>query len=226
MNVETPVTVAHAARDMADLEDFKSSVVAHPSGAFVLGAPSRVGEWLRVTPGQLEGLIRTAAALYDYVILDTPGAFNDAVATAMELADNVLIVTSLELSSVKNTSLLLEVLDSEGLDESRSLVVANCTSPETGLGIIDLVTSLKRDSIWKVPFDPAVRKGSQVGQPVVVKNANSPASLSIRALASRIETAPHAIDRREKVRDERATAGGSFRDRLKAALARVGLNAA
>lgn len=229
MNVRNEVTTAQAARDMteADREEFKEMVVEHPSGAFVLAAPSRVGEWLKVTPEQLESLVETAAAMYDYVILDTPGAFNDAVAAAMDLADNVLVVTSLELSSVKNTALLLQVLDEEGFDESRTLVVANCTALDTGIGMADLVPSLKREAIWKVPFDEAVRKGSQLGKPVVVQDAKSPASLSIRALASRIETSPNQIDRRSVVRDEGAIGQGTgLRDRLRLALSRVGLNAA
>ncbi|MBA4180464.1 MAG: hypothetical protein C0506_07745 [Anaerolinea sp.] len=229
MNVNSEVTTAQVARDLseADRDEFKESVVAHPSGAFVLAAPSRVGEWLKVTPEQLESLVENAAALYDYVILDTPGAFNDAVAAAMDLADNVLVVTSLELPSVKNTAMLLQALDEDGFAASRALVVANCTSEDAGITIADLVPSLRRDAIWKVPFDPAVRKGSHLGQPAVVHDAKSPASLSIRALASRIETVPDRIDRRSAVREEgsgRARPG--FRARLKLALSRSSGDAA
>lgn len=229
MNMQSPSTTAMVARELteADRDDFKHSVTEHPSGVFLLGAPSRVGEWLKVTPEQLEALVETAAALYDYVILDTPGAFNDAVAAAMDLADNVLIVTSLELSSVKNTSLLLEVLEEEGFSENRALVIANCTSEDTGIAVTDLVPSLKRDSIWKVPFDSGVRKGSQVGRPVVVHDAKSPASMSIRALANRIEISPDKIDRRSKVREEaKVERRSSLRDKLRLALGRKGLNAA
>lgn len=199
----------------------------HPSGAFVLGAPARVGEWLKVTPEQLEALVETAAALYDYVILDTPGAFNDAVATAMDLADNILIVTSLEMSSVKNTALLLDVLLEEGAAGERALIVANCTSADTGINMIDLVPSLKRDSIWKIPFDPAIRKASQVGKPAVMANPTSPASQSILAMARRIEVSPDRIDRRSVVRGEALPRErGSVGSKMKAALSRMNRSAA
>ena len=229
MDVTADTTTAQAAHHLSetDRDDFRNSVVEHPSGAFVLGAPSRVGEWLKVSPQQLEALVETAAALYDYVILDTPGAFNDAVATAMDLADNILIVTSLELSSVKNTALLLDVLLEEGVAGERALIVANCTSADTGINTIDLVPSLKRDSIWKVPFDPAIRKASQVGKPAVTEDASSPASMSILAMARRIESSPDRIDRRSEVRGEAAprerTNVGS---KLKAALSKMNRSAA
>ncbi|MEP6870293.1 MAG: AAA family ATPase [Anaerolineaceae bacterium] len=229
MDVTSDTTTAQAAHNLSatDRDDFKRDVVAHPSGAFVLGAPTRVGEWLKVTPEQLEALVETAAALYDYVILDTPGAFSDAVATAMDLADNILIVTSLELSSVKNTALLLDVLLEEGAAGERSLIVANCTSPDTGINTIDLVPSLKRDSIWKVPYDPAIRKASQVGKPAVMANPTSPASQSILAMARRIEVSPERIDRRSEVRGEALpTEHGSVGSKLKAALSRMNRSAA
>ncbi len=229
MNVTGDTTTAQAAHHLSenDREDFKRSVIEHPSGAFVLAAPSRVGEWLKVSPAQLEVLVETAAAMYDYVILDTPGAFNDAVATAMDLADNILIVTSLEMSSVKNTALLLDVLLEEGVAGERALIVANCTSEDTGINTIDLVPSLKRDSIWKVPFDPAIRKSSQIGKPAVNADPTSPASLSILAMARRIESSPDHIDRRSEVRGdapvrERASVG----NKLKAALSFMNRSAA
>lgn len=229
MDVTTGTTTAQAAHYLSetDRDEFRSSVVAHPSGAFVLGAPSRVGEWLKVSPEQLESLVETAAALYDFVILDTPGAFNDAVATAMDLADNILIVTSLELSSVKNTALLLDVLLEEGVAGERALIVANCTSADTGINTIDLVPSLKRDSIWKVPFDPAIRKASQVGKPAVTGDPSSPASQSIIAMARRIESSPERIDRRSEVRGEALPRErGRIGAKLKAALSRMNRNAA
>ena len=229
MDVTADTTTAQAAAYLSetDRDDFRRNVVEHPSGAFVLGAPSRVGEWMKVSPQQLEALVETAAALYDYVILDTPGAFNDAVATAMDLADNILIVTSLEISSVKNTALLLDVLLEEGVAGERALIVANCTSADTGINTIDLVPSLKRDSIWKVPFDPAVRKASQLGRPSVTADPGSPASLSIRAMARRIESSPERIDRRSEVRGELvAKERGSVGTKLKAALSRMNRSAA
>ena len=224
MDVAGDTTTAQAAHYLSetDREDFKRAVIEHPSGAFVLGAPARVGEWLKVTPEQLESLVETAAALYDYVILDTPGAFNDAVATAMDLADNILIVTSLELSSVKNTALLLDVLLEEGVAGERALIVANCTSPDTGINTIDLVPSLKRDSIWKVPYDPALRKASQLGKPAVMANPTSPASQSILAMARRIEVSPERIDRRSEVRGEALPRErGTVGSKLKAVLSRM-----
>ena len=118
--------------------------------------------------------------------------------------------------------MLLDVLLEEGVAGERALIVANCTSPDTGINTIDLVPSLKRDSIWKVPYDPALRKASQLGKPAVMASPTSPASQSILAMARRIEVSPERIDRRSEVRGEALPRErGTVGSKLKAVLSRM-----
>ena len=225
MDVESPTTVARAAFDISrmDVAEFKASITSHESGAFVLSAPGHVGEWLHVTPDDLEALVTTAATLFDYVIVDTPGAFNDAVACAVAISDNLLVVTSLELTSAKNTSMLLEILEAEGYEMSRTMIVGNHTFADTGLKVTDLAPVLSRDSIWDVPFDPDMRLASQVGRPLVMTHPESLASKSISALAHRIVTEPNRIERRRVLRAELPPRRVGLRQRVRMALVHANL---
>jgi pilus assembly protein CpaE len=222
LDVDSPITTAELATDLRDLsrEAFKASLIPHESGAFVLPAPAHVGEWLSVGPEKLSRLVDFAAHLFDYVIVDTPGAFNDSVAAALELADHAMIVTSMELTSVKNTSLLLEVLSSAGYPDGRTLVMVNHTIPDPGVTVVDVAPALHRASVWEVPYDPAVRAGSQAGRPVVLLDPRSVGGRSLRALAHRIATAPERLDRRSAVRAPSGkkadfAIGGRLRDAMK-----------
>jgi MinD-like ATPase involved in chromosome partitioning or flagellar assembly len=132
--------------------------------------------------------------------VDTPGAYNDAVAAGIEIADHSLIVSSLEMTSAKNTSLLLEALRSEGYADERTLVVANHTMRDTGFAPIQLARMLER-RVWEVPFDPRMRAATQSGTPITGGSPNAPASLSLRALASRLAMEPDQIERRHSMRD-------------------------
>lgn len=225
MDVESPTTVAQAASDISrmDIAEFKASITSHESGAFVLSAPGHVGEWLRVTPDDLEMLVTTAATLFDYVIVDTPGAFNDAVAAAVAISDNLLVVTSLEVTSAKNTSLLLDILNAEGYEMARTMVVANHTFTETGLRITDLAPVLGRDSIWDVPFDAEMRIASQVGKPIVMTNPDSFAARSLSALAHRLAVEPTRIEQRKTLRAELPPRRPGLRKRLRSALLHANL---
>ncbi|MGH2631983.1 MAG: AAA family ATPase [Tepidiformaceae bacterium] len=225
LDVESPTTVARAAFDISrmDISEFKASITSHESGAFVLSAPGHVGEWLRVTPDDLEALVTTAATLFDYVLVDTPGAFNDAVASAIAISDNLLVVTSLELTSAKNTSMLLEILGAEGYEMSHTMIIANHTFADTGLRITDLAPVLSCDSIWDVPFDADMRIASQVGRPLVMTNPESFAAKSLSALAHRLATEPTRIERRKVLRAEAPRRRPGLRQRVRAALIRANL---
>lgn len=221
-DVDARITAAEMAADLSefDREAFKASLIRHDSGAFVLPAPAHVGEWLSVSPEKLAQLVDFASHMFDYVIVDTPGAFNDAVAAALELADHAMIVTSMEITSIKNTSLLLEVLKGAGYPEERTLVMVNHTIPDPGVTVVDVAPTLNRASVWEVPYDPSVRTGTQAGRPVVLLDPKSLGGKSLRALAHRIATEPERIDRRAAVRapkDRKAdnAIGSRLRDAMK-----------
>jgi pilus assembly protein CpaE len=221
-------TAARAARDLGvvDVEGFKSTLAEHYSGAHVLAAPAGVKEWVSVTPGELEALVSFVRDLFDYVIVDTPGTYNEAVAAAVSVADHLLIITSMEVSSAKNTGLLLQVLHDEGFPDDRTLVIANNTSPVASLQASDLGAALGRDSVWEVPFDKDVRKASQLGRPIVLLKPKSRASRSLHALASRVASDPGRLDRRAVVRANGKIDSRPLRARLEAALSRASARAA
>jgi MinD-like ATPase involved in chromosome partitioning or flagellar assembly len=164
-----------------------------------------------VLPEEMTSLVEMGSSLFDYVILDTPGALSDTVEAAVSSADHLLVVTSLEITSVKNTSLLLAALGQQHYPPEQILVVANHTHPRVGQHAVDLAATLERDSIWEVPFDSAVRRGSQDGQPPVLSHPSAPASRSLRALARRLVDEPGCLDRRRIVRLPRMGAGARLR---------------
>ncbi len=223
LDIESIITAAEMATDLDgfDRDEFKASLIRHDSGAYVLPAPARVGEWLSVSPEKLAKLVEFAAGLFDYVIVDTPGAFNDAVAAALELADHAFIVTSMEITSVKNTSLLLEVLSSAGYPDDRTLVMVNHTIANPGVTVVDVVPTLNRESVWEVPFDPNIRRGTQAGRPVVLLDPKSLGGKSLRALANRIATEPGNIDRRATVRAPKNKSDHAIGGRLREAMKRI-----
>ena len=223
LDVDSSITAAEVAMDLGafDRDAFKATLIPHESGAFVLPAPAHVGEWLSVSPEKLGQLVEFAASMFDYVIVDTPGAFNDAVAAALELADHAFIVTSMEITSVKNTAMLLEVLAAAGYPEDRTLVMVNHTIADPGVTVVDVVPSLNRESVWEVPFDPNIRRGTQAGRPVVLLDPKSLGGKSLRALAHRIASEPDNIDRRAKVREPKNKGDHAIGSRLREAMKRI-----
>lgn len=215
LDLNTTYSTARAARDQGQFEfdSFKRALSVHESGAYLLGAPQRFGERLGTTPADLEALIDFASKSFDYVILDTPCTLDDLVLTAFNAADVTLLTTTLEFASLRNAALLQENMVYEGTPRDRVVIVANRTEPVAGFSAGDAAEVLERQSVWEIPYDPAMPRSTQVGRPLTTSRPKSVASMSLRALASRLGESPEKIDRRITVRGQ-SVAPEDVRQRL------------
>jgi pilus assembly protein CpaE len=70
---------------------------------------------------------------YDYIIIDTTPLFNDATLAAIENANLVLLVSGLDISTLRNTKMSLNILESIQQREKVEIVINRITD-----GIITL----------------------------------------------------------------------------------------
>lgn len=189
MDVKADYTVSEVARDPGYLEreTFKSVLLQHESGAYVLPAPRDYRSWLNCSTEQLQDTIRFAATMFDVVVLDTPGTFNDVVGAATEMAERVVVVTSTDLTSLKNTSLLIEHLELKGRGPEEVVVtLVHGHDLAGGASRADVEFAISHRVDHEVPFDRNVRKASQLGVPVVQHYPRTAASIAFGALAGEL----------------------------------------
>ncbi|HXG42069.1 MAG TPA: P-loop NTPase [Dehalococcoidia bacterium] len=158
----------------------------HPSGLLVLPTATLVDSWQEVEPQRLQRVVQLIAQSQDYVVLDTPSGLNPCTAAAMEVATLCLLVTTPDITSLKDTMLALGLLRSWGLDMEKVKVVLNHTYPSNGIRHDDLRSVLEQDVFWTIPFDPVVHHCAQVGQPAVLSAPDSKMAHSVGALAARL----------------------------------------
>lgn len=188
MDIDAPVTLADLASniDTLDRQTFRNALTEHESGVYVLSAPKHPREWRSMSPDQLRLVVQMAARLFDYVILDTPGALNDVVSMAVEEATQLILVTSLDMFSIKDSAYVLDLLQSEGYPDRRLLLVVNNVNQNHTLSAEDVERVLLRNVDWQIPYDARVVRTSQIGLPVVVAKPKSPSSRSLVALAGHL----------------------------------------
>lgn len=161
----------------------------HSSGLLVLPTATMVETWQEVQPLDLQRVVQLIAQSQDYVVLDTPSGLNPCTAAAMEVATLCLLVTTPDITSLKDTMLALGVLKSWGLDMEKVKVVLNHTYPTNGVRHDDLRTILDRELFWTLPFDPVVHQCAQLGQPAVLSAPESKMAQSVRGLAAKLSGA-------------------------------------
>lgn len=188
MDVEPKYVTADIAANVGTLnrEGFRSALTEHESGVFILPSVKNPAEWRTMTPEQLRQLVQMAARLFDYVIIDTPGVYGENVAAAIEVASQVLLVTTVDITSVKDTTFVLEILERTGYPKDRVLLTLNHANGSNSVHAEDVSRVLHKDVYWELPHDPAVSVGLQSGTPVVVARPRSAVAKSFSEMAARL----------------------------------------
>jgi pilus assembly protein CpaE len=137
-----------------DRELVESCLYAHESGVKVLAAPLHPSRWRTVQPSHVERILSLLTQTYDCVILDTPGTFNDVVEVALERATDVLLVTTPQPTSVKDSLLAIKMMRSGGSNAEKLKLVLNVTNDAIEATPEEIGRALGWKVAWMIPYDP------------------------------------------------------------------------
>ena len=181
MDVVVEYSIADVGRniDSVDRDSIRDYLVQHGSGVQILPAPLHPTEWGALHRHHIAKVIELLSQTHDYVVIDTPGAFNELVATALEAADIILLVTSMDIASIKDTALALEMLRAAAVSDDKVKLVINHSTSSNSLRPEDVERVLEYQVYWRIPHDVAVSNSNQLGQPIVLAKPYARASRSI-----------------------------------------------
>jgi len=170
MDVAVEASIADVARriDEIDRDKIRDYLVKHHSGVSILPAPLHPTEWRNMTPQHIEKIVELLAQTHDYVVIDTPGTFNELIAAALELANLILLITSMDIASIKDTALALEMLRAAAITEDKVKLTINHSTAANSLREEDVARVLEYDVFWRIPHDLSVATSTQLGQPIVI----------------------------------------------------------
>jgi septum site-determining protein MinD len=140
-----------------------------------------------------EGIGRVVAELrasHDWIICDSPAGIERGAMLAMRFADEAIIVTNPEVSSVRDSDRIIGMLDSrtvraetgERVEKHVLITRFDPTRAARGemIGIDDILEILATPLLGIIPESQDVLRASNVGSPVTL---NNPASSPARAYA-------------------------------------------
>lgn len=164
-------------------ELLQDCIYTHNTGVTILPAPVRPTDWRSIHAGHIERVVTLLAQTYDYVVLDTPGTFNDIVARSLELATLVLLVATVDMASLKDTLLAIDMLRSWNYPQEKVKLVINAINEASNVQPQEVRRMLGREVFWSIPYDRNISTSTQLGMPVVVTKPNAKASESLTELA-------------------------------------------
>ncbi|HEX8042958.1 AAA family ATPase [Candidatus Deferrimicrobium sp.] len=105
--------------EKADYDFLHTLLIRHASGVYILADPPMIEDAEQISPTQVRDVLSTLRSMFDYIIIDTPHQFDERTLTALEMSDIVLLVSLLNLPSLKNTQKCLELFGRIGLRDER-----------------------------------------------------------------------------------------------------------
>lgn len=192
MDIAVESSIADLGRriDELDRESIKESLVRHHTGVTILPAPLHPTEWRNLTPQHIEKIIDLLAQGHDYVVIDTPGTFNEIIASTLELANIVILMTSMDIASIKDTALALEMLRAAHISEDKVKLTINHSTSSNSLREEDVQRVLEYDVTWRIPHDYNVANANQLGIPIVVAKPYARVSRAVTDMAYALSGAP------------------------------------
>lgn len=185
LNVVPKRTITELIQDISQMEPdlLESYLVVHPTGIKVLPCPTRPEYSELITGGHVDKILNLLKQSYDYIVVDTPPLFNETTLTALDLCHQILLIVSLDLPTIKNVKLGLEVLDSLHL-KGKARLVLNRSADDIGIKCEDMEESLGLKVVAHIPSDGrTVIASVNKGQPFVGAGSNTRIAESIRQLA-------------------------------------------
>jgi pilus assembly protein CpaE len=167
-----------------DGDILESVIINHSTGIRVLLAPPTPEGADLVTPAYLRKMIDHAKATHDWVVVDLPAALNDHSLAVMDAADQIIVLSALEITTIKNVRLFLEVADQLEYDRSKVRLVINRADASQGIRIADVEASVRRSIDGTVVSDGRLAVlAVNRGVPFVVSHPEGALSRDIVKLA-------------------------------------------
>jgi pilus assembly protein CpaE len=167
-----------------DGDIISSVLIDHSTGIQVLLAPPTPEGADLVTPAYLRRMVDHLRSTHNYVVVDLPSALNDHSLTVMDTADQIVVLTALEITTIKNVRLFLEVADQLEYDRSKIRLVINRSDSAQGIRLADVEASIRRPIDGQIVSDGRLAVlAVNRGVPFVVSHPDGALSRDIVKLA-------------------------------------------
>ncbi|KRQ88146.1 Septum site-determining protein MinD [Caloramator mitchellensis] len=141
-----------------------------------------------VTPEQMQELVETLKKEFDYVIIDCPAGIEHGFENAVAGADKAIVVTTPEVSAVRDADRIIGKLEAKGLEDHQLIVNRikfEMTKKGEMLNIDDMTDILAIKLLGIVPDDEKIVISTNRGEPAVT-DSTSKAGQAYKNIARRL----------------------------------------
>jgi pilus assembly protein CpaE len=149
---------------------------------FVLAAAENPADADVVTHGHITTVLPLLAQEFRYVLVDTSAGLDERTLSAIECASDLLLVSSLDVTSIKTLRKALDALDTIGVKATRNFVL-NRADAKVGLDPSDAADAVGLKPVAMIPSSRVVPTSLNMGTPVVLSDPKSAVAKQLEQLS-------------------------------------------
>ena len=174
-------------RDRLDDALLASYLTHHSPNVSLLAAPIKAESAEDIEPKHIYEVMELLRQRYETVIVDTPHSFDAATISALDHADQILVVLTLEIHAIRSTRRALEIFDRLGYPRKKIRLVVNRWSKNIELDQRQVEGFLGERVVGFIQSDYRAAVNSiNLGQPMVNSAPASKATADLRQMAAKL----------------------------------------
>jgi len=177
-----PVTFNHVLNKKANLVD---AIYEHSSGTKVMPASLSIKELKRLDEADLSSVINDLRKISDIVIFDSAAGLGAEAVSAIEIADEIIVVTNPEIPAVTDALKTIKIAQEMGKDVL-GVIVSRVKGNKNEMSMKSIQEMLETPILGIVPEDDCVQEALALRNAVFLTHPKSPAARSYRKIAARV----------------------------------------
>jgi pilus assembly protein CpaE len=185
-----------------DAKMVEDSMLFHKSsGLHILTAPPRPELSEKVTGNHLSQILEFLRTMFNYIVVNTSSFISDPGLAALDAGDVILLLTTPEISAIRNTRSFLELWDGLNMNLERVLLTINFFDTRKNITPEKVSESLKHPVSATVSLDrETAYRAANFGVPFMINDKNSQIARDVDHLADLVREQAHAIQEEERIR--------------------------
>jgi pilus assembly protein CpaE len=161
-----------------------SFVTPYSSSLSLLAAPKEADSADEIEPEHVFDVLQRLRESYEYVVLDPQHTFDSITLAALDQADEIVLVLTLDIPAIRSTQRALEIFDRLGYPRKKIRIVVNRWSKQIDLDLREVEKFLGEPVVGYIPSEYQTAVTSiNLGEPLVKSHPSCKISLEIRRIA-------------------------------------------
>jgi pilus assembly protein CpaE len=174
----------------------------HPSGIQVLSSPAHLNGHVAPTPETIEHILGVMQQMFDFVIIDAGQSTNDTCLKIVQMASDVLLVSTLSLPCLSTANKLLQSFSRLGYaGRDKMKVLVNRYLKKGEISLPEAEQGLSQNFFWVIPNDyTSTMSAINQGQPLRRIHPKAAVTRSIGDMAQALVAGPEGTPATKKRR--------------------------